>query len=94
MHHLRSDVTAGVLLLVATVTALVVANSPAATVYERVRDYAVGPRGLHLRLTLGEWAADGLLAIFFFVVGWSSKRSSWSASYGIRVPPRFPLRRQ
>ena len=70
MHHtLRSDVTAGVLLLVATVTALVVANSPAATVYERVRDYAVGPEALHLRLTLGEWAADGLLAIFFFVVG-------------------------
>jgi NhaA family Na+:H+ antiporter len=68
-HTLRSDVTAGVLLLVATVTAFVVANGPAAAVYERVRDYAVGPEALHLRLTLGEWAADGLLAIFFFVVG-------------------------
>ena len=70
MHHtLRSDVTAGVLLLVATVTALALANSPAAALYERVRDYTIGPEALHLRLTLGEWAADGLLAIFFFVVG-------------------------
>ena len=25
--------------------------------------------GLHLDLSLGGWAADGLLAIFFFVVG-------------------------
>jgi len=68
-HTLRSDVTAGVLLLAATVTALALANSPAVTIYERVRDYTIGPEGLHLHLTLGAWAADGLLAIFFFVVG-------------------------
>jgi NhaA family Na+:H+ antiporter len=66
---LRSDVAAGVLLLGATVVARVLANSPAADVYERVRDYAVGPESLHLNLSLGTWAADGLLAIFFFVVG-------------------------
>ena len=42
-HTLRSDVTAGVLLLAATATAFVLANSPAATVYERIRDYAIGP---------------------------------------------------
>jgi NhaA family Na+:H+ antiporter len=68
-HTLRSDVTAGVLLLAATVTALVLANSSTATIYERVRDYTIGPEALHLHLTLGQWAADGWLAIFFFVVG-------------------------
>ena len=68
-HTLRSDVTAGVLLLTATATALALANSSAATIYERVRDYTIGPESLHLHLTLSEWAADGLLAIFFFVVG-------------------------
>ena len=66
---LRSDVAAGVLLLVATVVALVLANSPASVVYERIRDYTIGPESLHLNLSLGGWAADGLLAIFFFVVG-------------------------
>ncbi|HJQ89633.1 MAG TPA: Na+/H+ antiporter NhaA [Propionibacteriaceae bacterium] len=68
-HTLRSDVTAGVLLLAATVTALALANSPAAGLYARVRDYPIGPEALHLHLTVGAWAADGLLAIFFFVVG-------------------------
>ena len=42
-HTLRSDVTAGVLLLAATVAALVLANSPAAAVYERFRDYTDRP---------------------------------------------------
>jgi NhaA family Na+:H+ antiporter len=70
LHHtLRSDVTAGILLLLATTAALVLSNSPAVAVYEGVRDYSLGPESLHLHLTLGEWAADGLLAIFFFVVG-------------------------
>ena len=34
----------------------------------------VGPSALHLDLSLGTWAADGLLAIFFFVVGLELKR--------------------
>jgi NhaA family Na+:H+ antiporter len=34
----------------------------------------VGPSALHLDLTLGAWAADGLLAVFFFVVGLELKR--------------------
>ncbi|WP_376714234.1 Na+/H+ antiporter NhaA [Janibacter limosus] len=45
------------------------ANSSAVGGYEAVRDFSFGPASLHLDLTLGQWAADGLLAIFFFVVG-------------------------
>ena len=33
-----------------------------------------GPAALHLDLTLGSWAADGLLAVFFFVAGLELKR--------------------
>lgn len=65
----RSDAFGGALLLGATVLALVLANSPAVGGYEAVRDFSFGPASLHLDLTLGQWAADGLLAIFFFVVG-------------------------
>jgi len=39
-----------------------------------VRDAQVGPGVLHLHLSLGTWAADGLLAIFFFVAGLELKR--------------------
>src|SRR5690606_2658897 len=42
--------------------------------YEALRGIRVGPEALHLNLTLGAWAADGLLAIFFFVAGLELKR--------------------
>ena len=34
----------------------------------------IGPAALHLDLSLATWAADGLLAIFFFVAGLELKR--------------------
>ncbi|WP_084499696.1 Na+/H+ antiporter NhaA [Brevibacterium album] len=64
-----NDAFGGTLLLIAAVAALVLANSPAVDWYESVRDFRLGPAALHLDLTIGTWAADGLLAIFFFVVG-------------------------
>src|SRR3954451_19638281 len=66
---LRRETVGGALLLASTVVALVWANSPWAAVYTALRDFTVGPASLHLDLTLGAWAADGLLAIFFFVAG-------------------------
>ena len=66
---LRRETVGGALLLAATVVALVWANSPWASSYTAVRDYQFGPEFLHLNLSVGAWAADGLLAIFFFVAG-------------------------
>ncbi len=71
---LRKETLGGALLLLAAVAALVWANSPWAAAYESLRDTRVGPSALHLDLTLGTWAADGLLAIFFFVAGLELKR--------------------
>lgn len=71
---LRSETVGGALLLAATVVALVWANSPWAGGYAALRDFTVGPSLLHLDLTLGAWAGDGLLAIFFFVAGLELKR--------------------
>jgi NhaA family Na+:H+ antiporter len=53
---------------------MVWANSPWASAYEAIRDERFGPASLHLDLTVGQWAADGLLAIFFFVAGLELKR--------------------
>jgi NhaA family Na+:H+ antiporter len=71
---LRAETVGGALLLVAAVTAMVWANSPWSESYAALRDTVVGPHALHLDLTLGEWAADGLLALFFFVAGLELKR--------------------
>ena len=71
---LRTETVGGGLLLAAAVLALLWANSPWNEAYHGLRDTTVGPSALHLDLTLGTWAADGLLAIFFFVVGLELKR--------------------
>ena len=49
--------------------ALLWANSPWREAYAALSDFTVGPAALHLSLPMSAWAADGLLAIFFFVVG-------------------------
>jgi Na+:H+ antiporter, NhaA family len=71
---LRKETVGGALLLVAAVLALAWANSPWGDSYAALRDTRVGPSSLHLDLSLGTWAADGLLAIFFFVAGLELKR--------------------
>jgi NhaA family Na+:H+ antiporter len=71
---LRRETVGGALLLLAAVVALVWANSGWASAYTSLRDLTVGPSALHLDLTLGTWAADGLLAVFFFVAGLEVKR--------------------
>ena len=69
---LRQETIGGVLLLIATVAALVAAN--VGDGYAELRDASFGPESLHLNLSTGAWAADGLLAIFFFVAGLELKR--------------------
>ena len=71
---LRREPVGGFLLLAATLIALAWANSPLADSYFALRDTAFGPSALHLDLTAGAWATDGLLAILFFVVGLELKR--------------------
>jgi len=66
---LRQETVGGALLLAAAVLALVWANSPWRESYHQLADTVVGPSALHLDLTLQTWAADGLLAVFFFVAG-------------------------
>ncbi|MFD5257453.1 Na+/H+ antiporter NhaA [Streptomyces bobili] len=72
---LRTETVGGVLLLVAAVTSLIWANAPALhDSYESVSHYHLGPEALGLNLSIEHWAADGLLAVFFFVAGIELKR--------------------
>ncbi|MFH5822891.1 Na+/H+ antiporter NhaA [Georgenia sp. AZ-5] len=71
---LRRETVGGIILVLAAAIAIVWANSPAADSYFTLRDVRVGYEPWHLDLTLGAWAADGLLGIFFFLVGLELKR--------------------
>nr|KEP23301.1 pH-dependent sodium/proton antiporter [Georgenia sp. SUBG003] len=68
-RRLENETFAGLVLLAGAVVALVWANSPWRESYQALADHVVGPESLHLALPVSGWAADGLLAIFFFVVG-------------------------
>lgn len=74
LDTLRAETTGGVLLLLGAAVAIIWANSPWHEAYEALRELRLGPAALHLNLTLHAWAGDGLLAIFFFVVGLELKR--------------------
>lgn len=71
---LRTETVGGALLLIAAVVAVVWANTAWSDAYQNLRDFRFGPSALHLDLSLSTWAADGLLAIFFFVAGIELKR--------------------
>jgi len=86
---LRKETVGGMLLLAAAGTALVWANSPWSDTYHTVSEFAFGPESLHLRLSVSAWAADGLLAIFFFVVGLELKREFVAGD--LRDPRRAAL---
>ncbi|GII93675.1 Na+/H+ antiporter NhaA [Sinosporangium siamense] len=65
---LRTETIGGVVMLIATVVALVWANVSYES-YDALRTMKIGPEALHLNLELVKWAQNGLLTIFFFVAG-------------------------
>src|SRR3954449_10429146 len=86
---LRAETFGGVLLVAAAILALVWANSPWSDAYSALSDLRVGLAAWHLDLTLAQWAADGLLAIFFFVAGLELKREFVAGD--LRDPRRAAL---
>ena len=74
-EFMRQETTGGKLLLAATSVALLWANVAEQSYVSVWQTQAsIGPSWLHLDLALGDWAADGLLAIFFFIAGMEVKR--------------------
>ena len=71
---LRTERAGGILLLLGAVAALLWINSPWGDSYTGLKDTVIGPSALHLDLSIAQWAKDGLLAIFFFVIGLELKR--------------------
>jgi len=76
VDFLHTEAAGGVVLLVATVVALAWANSPFKDSYAELWHTEIALTiGHHtLELDLQEWVNDGLMAIFFFVVGLEIKR--------------------
>lgn len=73
---LRKETVGGMLLIIGAILALIWTNTPFHDSYFALRDLKFGPElfGVDLELSLGHWAADALLAIFFFLTGLELKK--------------------
>jgi NhaA family Na+:H+ antiporter len=72
----RTEATGGAVLVACACVALVAANSPWADVYQRLltTTVAIDGGGHGLSLTVHQWINDGLMAVFFLLVGLEIKR--------------------
>ncbi len=73
---LGRQTTSGIVLFVAALMALIVANSPFADAYHHLwhNEISVGFNDFMISKTLHHWINDGLMAVFFFVIGLELKR--------------------
>ncbi|MEN8200061.1 MAG: Na+/H+ antiporter NhaA [Thermodesulfobacteriota bacterium] len=72
----RSQTSGSIVLLGATLVAIFWANSPWSSLYHTLAHLDIGTHfhGKQYHLTLDHWVKDGLMTIFFFVVGLEIKR--------------------
>lgn len=73
---LRLESAGGIILVIAAVLALLVANTPLQPIYHTILDWnlVVGPENYVIDKPLILWINDGLMAIFFFLIGLEIKR--------------------
>jgi Na+:H+ antiporter, NhaA family len=69
IRFLRTEQIGGLILLGATALALIAANTGLSHWYADMLHTAFGPESVQLHLTIEQWATDGLLTVFFVVVG-------------------------
>ena len=76
LAFLRWEASSGVILLACAILALIVANSPLAESYEHLLHYPIAIEAGEYVLEMGllHWINDGLMAVFFFVIGLEIKR--------------------
>lgn len=72
LYFFRQESAGGILLLLCAVIAMLIANSPAADLYAQLLHTEIPIPGLTMSVL--HWINDGLMVLFFFVVGMEIKR--------------------
>lgn len=73
---LESPSSVGIILFICVIVSLALANSPLGGVFQRILDFPLGfeNSSVHLKYSVALWINDGLMAIFFLLVGLEIKR--------------------
>lgn len=75
-RFINNSAFSGILLFSATILAMIIANSPWAEAFHHFWEieFAIGTEKFLMKQSLHHWINDGLMSIFFFVVGLELKR--------------------
>jgi len=75
-EFIHRQTTSGILLMLCAVAALLIANGPWSEAYHHIlkMNFSIGVESFQLSKTIHHWINDGLMAIFFFVIGLELKR--------------------
>ncbi|MDR3596307.1 Na+/H+ antiporter NhaA [Clostridium sp.] len=76
LYFFKSESSSGIMLLICAIAAIMIANSNFAVVYENILHayITIGYEDFSLSMSVLHWINDGLMAIFFLVVGMEIKR--------------------
>jgi NhaA family Na+:H+ antiporter len=75
-RYILNSSTGGIILFSSAVLAMIIANSPYGEAFHHFweKEFSIGFNGRTLSKSLHHWINDGLMAVFFFVVGLELKR--------------------
>jgi Na+:H+ antiporter, NhaA family len=88
----RQERNAGLLLIAASAIALLLANSSLAEPYHHLLESKLGPAMPRFGpMSIHQWVADGLMAIFFLLVGLEVKREWYDGRLSTPAERRLPI---
>jgi len=89
----KRQASGGIVLFCSAALALVLANSPLAPLYHHLWEghLTIGFEGFGLTQSLHHWINDGLMAVFFFVVGLEIKREFLAGELATRRKATLPI---
>lgn len=92
-QFIRSEVSGGIVLLVAAIAAIAWANAPFGDTYESFwhTNLSIGVGDFSISEDLQHWVNDALMAIFFFVVGLEIKRELVVGELNDRSKATMPI---
>jgi NhaA family Na+:H+ antiporter len=75
-EFLHQETSSGILLMICVAAALIIANSPLFPIYDAVLHtyFTIGTEKFYISQSIQHWINDGLMALFFFVIGLEVKR--------------------
>ncbi|WP_305818435.1 Na+/H+ antiporter NhaA [Photobacterium leiognathi] len=81
---LKLESAGGIILIIAALIAMIIANSPLASVYnDTLHSYVAG-------LSVSHWINDGLMAVFFLLIGLEVKRELIEGALNTKEKAIFP----